>query len=189
MPISVNPILPVLAAQGAAAPELALQPGTVVDAKVLQLLADNLVRIAIASISIDVLSEVPLQAGQTLQLAVSQTEGGIRLALVGQGAGAAVTDSVSLAPAALADAVANPSATATPLKSALTPLEGLAAAAECSQPAGRSVPAVRQSRRRGDEWPAAKAAAGGDAIAGAAHQPRSESDRRRDQGCGSGVRD
>ena len=131
MPISVNPILPVLAAQGAAAPELVLQPGTVVDAKVLQLLAENLVRIAIANISIDVLSQVPLQAGQTLQLAVSQTEGGIRLALVGQGAGAAagnVTDAVSLAPAALADAVANPSATATPLKSALTPLERLAVA-------------------------------------------------------------
>jgi hypothetical protein len=142
MPISVNPILPVLAAQGAAAPELALQPGTVVDAKVLQLLADNLVRIAIASISIDVLSEVPLQAGQTLQLAVSQTEGGIRLALVGQGAGAAVTDSVSLAPAALADAVANPSATATPLKSALTPLERLAVAtaaqSAASQQGGQS---------------------------------------------------
>jgi hypothetical protein len=132
----------VLAAQGAAAPELALQPGTVVDAKVLQLLADNLVRIAIASISIDVLSEVPLQAGQTLQLAVSQTEGGIRLALVGQGAGAAVTDSVSLAPAALADAVANPSAPATPLKSALTPLERLAvstaAQSAASQQGGQS---------------------------------------------------
>src|SRR3984893_14420614 len=142
MPISVNPILPVLAAQGAAAPELALQPGTVVDAKVLQLLADNLVRIAIANISIDVLSEVPLQAGQTLQLAVSQTEGGIRLALVGQGAGAAVTDSVSLAPAAHDDAVANPSATATPLKSALTPLERLAvstaAQSAASQQGGQS---------------------------------------------------
>jgi hypothetical protein len=142
MPISVNPILPVLAAQGAAAPELALQPGTVVDAKVLQLLADNLVRIAIANISIDVLSEVPLQAGQSLKLAVSQTEGGIRLALVGQGAGAAVTDSVSLAPAALADAVANPSAPATPLKSALTPLERLAVAtaahSAASQQGGQS---------------------------------------------------
>jgi hypothetical protein len=142
MPISVNPILPVFAAQGVAAPELALQPGTVIDAKVLQLLADNLVRIAIANLSIDVLSEVPLQAGQTLQLAVSQTEGGIRLALVGQGAGAAVTDSVSLAPAALADAVANPSAPATPLKSALTPLERLAvstaAQSAASQQGGQS---------------------------------------------------
>ena len=65
-----------------------LQPGTVINAQVLKILADNLVRIAIASLSIDVLSEVPLQAGQTLQLAVSQTPDGIRLAVVGQGAGA-----------------------------------------------------------------------------------------------------
>jgi hypothetical protein len=131
MPISVNPILPVLAAQGAAAPELLLQPGTVVDAKVLQLLADNLVRIAIANISIDVLSQVPLQAGQSLQLAVSQTEGGIRLAMVGQGAGTAVgnvTDTVSLAPGALADTALNPPAAAAPLKDTLTPLERLAVA-------------------------------------------------------------
>jgi Flagellar hook-length control protein FliK len=131
MPISVNPILPVLAAQGAAAPELVLQPGTVVDAKVLQLLADNLVRIAIANISIDVLSQVPLQAGQTLQLAVSQTEGSFRLALVGQGAGAAagnVTDTVSLAPGALADSATNPATAAAPLKGALTPLARLAVA-------------------------------------------------------------
>ena len=128
MPISVNPILPVLAVQGAAAPELVLQPGTVVDAKVLQLLADNLVRIAIANISIDVLSQVPLQAGQTLQLAVSQTEGGFRLAVLGQGGAAAagITDTVSLAPAALADAAAKPSAPAALLKGALTPLERLA---------------------------------------------------------------
>ena len=84
MPISVTPILPVIAAQGAA-PDLVLQPGSVVDAQVLQILADNLVRIAIASLSIDVLSEVPLAAGQTLQLAVSQTPDGIRLAVVGQG--------------------------------------------------------------------------------------------------------
>jgi Flagellar hook-length control protein FliK len=129
MPISVNPILPVLAVQGAAAPELVLQPGTVVDAKVLQLLADNLVRIAIANISIDVLSQVPLQAGQSLQLAVSQTEGGIRLAMVGQGAGTAagnVTDTVSLAPGALAEAALNPPAATAPLKDILTPLEQLA---------------------------------------------------------------
>jgi hypothetical protein len=140
MPISVNPILPVLAAQGAAAPELALQPGTVVDAKVLQLLADNLVRIAIANISIDVLSQIPLQAGQSLKLAVSQTEGGIRLALVGQGAGAAagnVTDTVSLAPGALADAATNPAPAAAPLKGALTPVERLAVATAAQSGATR----------------------------------------------------
>ncbi len=84
MSISVPPILPVIAAQSAA-PDLLLQPGSVVDAQVLQILSDNLVRIAIANVSLDVLSEIPLVVGQALQLAVSQTETGIRLAVVGQG--------------------------------------------------------------------------------------------------------
>jgi hypothetical protein len=129
MPISVNPILPVIAAQGAA-PELVLQPGTVVDAQVLKILSDNLVRIAISSLSIDVLSEIPLSAGQALQLAVSQTPDGIRLAVVGQGnGGAAVSDTVTLAPNALLEATTNSSVAAAPAKSILTPLERLAVSA------------------------------------------------------------
>lgn len=127
MSISLNPIFPVIAAQGVA-PDLVLQPGTVIDARVLKLLSDNLVRIAIASLSIDVLSEIPLQAGQTLQLAVSQAEGGIRLAVVGQGASAG-SDTVTLAPAALAEAAANPSVSAAPPKNILTPLERLTVSA------------------------------------------------------------
>src|SRR5450432_4079785 len=98
MPISVNPILPVLAAQSAA-PDIVLQPGSVVDAQVLKILSDNLVQIAIAGLSIDVLSEVPLAAGQTLQLAVSQTPDSVRLTIVGPGSGAAAGvsgDSVTL---------------------------------------------------------------------------------------------
>src|SRR3979411_2811122 len=92
MSISVNPILPVVATQGAvvatqgAAPELVLQPGTVVDARVLKLLSDDLVRIAIANLSIDVLSEIPLSAGQTLQLAVSEMDEGMRRPGGGRGA-------------------------------------------------------------------------------------------------------
>src|SRR5437660_1025798 len=79
---------PVRAAQevGSVAPDLVLQQGSVVNAQVLKILSADLVRIAISSLSIDVLSEVPLQAGQTLQLAVSQTPDGVRLAVVGQGA-------------------------------------------------------------------------------------------------------
>lgn len=127
MSISLNPIFPVIAAQGVA-PDLVLQPGTVIDARVLKLLSDNLVRIAIASLSIDVLSEIPLQAGQTLQLAVSQAEGGIRLAVVGQGASAG-SDTVTLAPAALAEAAANPAVSAAPQKNILTPLERLTVSA------------------------------------------------------------
>src|SRR5882724_10305148 len=127
MSISVNPILPVVATQGAA-PELVLQPGTVVDARVLKLLSDNLVRIAIANLSIDVLSESPLSAGQTLQLAVSEMDGGIRLAAVGQGAAAGTpSDIVTLAPDALINAAAKPSVGAA--GNQLTPLERLAVSA------------------------------------------------------------
>ena len=88
MSISVTPTIPVIAAQGVA-PDLVLQPGTVVDAEVLKLLADNLVQIVIAGFSINVLSEIPLAAGQALRLAVSQTPDGIRLAVVGPNSDAA----------------------------------------------------------------------------------------------------
>ena len=92
MAISINPVSPVAAAQqaGGVAPELVLQPGSVVNAQVLQVLSADLVRIAIANLTIDVGTQVPLQQGQALQLAVSHTNDGIRLALVGQGGDAAV---------------------------------------------------------------------------------------------------
>jgi Flagellar hook-length control protein FliK len=129
MSISVNPTIPVIAAQSLA-PDLVLQPGSVVDAQVLKLLSDNLVRIAIAGLSIDVLTEVPLAAGQNLQLAVSKTESGVRLAVIQQGPGAAASttaDAVTLAPNAPVDSPAPP-AVALSLN-ALTRLERLAVAA------------------------------------------------------------
>jgi hypothetical protein len=131
MAISINPVLPVLAAQeaGGIAPELVLQPGSVVNAQVLKLLSADLVRIAIASLSIDVASEIPLQAGQNLQLAVSRSkDGGIRLALLGQGADAAGADAVTLSPDALADAAVNRPAIMA-AKNVLTPLERAAVSA------------------------------------------------------------
>jgi Flagellar hook-length control protein FliK len=138
MPISVNPTVPVITAQGAVS-GVVLQPGTVINAQVLKILAGDLVQIAIANLSVDVLSEIPLQAGQTLQLAVSQTEAGIRLAVVGQGAGAttgtATPDTVTLAPGATvaapanAGAAANPPVSAAPSINALTPVERSAVSA------------------------------------------------------------
>src|ERR1700738_4780324 len=111
MATSVNPVLPVLAAQevGGVAPDLVLQQGSVVNAQVLKILSADLVRIAISSLSIDVLSEVPLQEGQTLQLAVSKTPDGIRLAVVGQGADALSLpgDAVTLSPGAQVSAAAS----------------------------------------------------------------------------------
>jgi hypothetical protein len=125
MAISINPVLPVLAAQevGSVAPDLVLQSGSVVNALVLKVLSADLVRIAISSLSIDVLSEIPLKEGQTLQLAVSQTPDGVRLAVVGQGADAVglPADAVTLSPEALIDT--NPPTITTQPKNVLTPLE------------------------------------------------------------------
>src|SRR6201991_1881412 len=82
MPIVINPTTPPVATQGVTA-NIVLQPGTVINAQVLQLLGSDQVRIAIGGQSLDVVSQLPLQAGQTLQLAVSQTaDGNINLAVV-----------------------------------------------------------------------------------------------------------
>src|SRR4051812_670788 len=128
MAISINPVLPVLPAQAAAAvaPELVLQPGTTIDATVLKVLSADLVRIAIAALSIDVKTEIPLQAGQTLKLAVSQTSAGIRLTNVTGGGDAASlgADAVTLSPDALVDAPTAPVSTAP--KIVLTPAEKVA---------------------------------------------------------------
>jgi hypothetical protein len=106
---TINPTAPVssaTSASGGAASALVLQPGAVVSAQVQSVLAADLVRIVIASVSLDVASEVPLQAGQNLQLAVSQTpDGTIRLAVVGQGA-TTTADATSTAPVNAAAPVA-----------------------------------------------------------------------------------
>ncbi|MDE2378954.1 flagellar hook-length control protein FliK [Bradyrhizobium sp.] len=128
MPTPISSIVPVTAtapAADAATPGLVLQAGSVVDAQVLSVMADNLVRIAIANLAIDVMSEVPLSPGQTLQLAVSQNEAGVRLAIV-NGAGGAAADAVTLTPGAVA--VADSAAPAANVARApqLTPLEQIA---------------------------------------------------------------
>ena len=138
-----------------------LQPGSVVNAQVLKILAADLVRIAIASLSIDVLSEIPLAAGQTLQLAVSQTQDGIRLAVVGQGgdAAGASADAVTLSPNALVDAAANPPTIVGAAKNALTPLERVAVVGGGAEPrppsrtvSRRCLP-ISASRRRPSNLP------------------------------------
>ncbi len=142
MSISINPILPVIAAQGAA-PDLVLQPGSVVDALVLKILSENLVRIAIAGVSVEVLSEIPLSAGQSLQLAVSQTPDGIRLAVAGPDTGAAAgaagtsANTATLVPNAVGDAAAAPTINAAPPKNILTPLEQVVVSAAAETAATR----------------------------------------------------
>jgi len=136
MAISINPIFPVIAAQGTAT-DVVLQPGTVIDAQVQKILANDLVRIAIANLSIEVLSEVPLQPGQILQLAVSQTADGVKLAMIGHG-GAAQTSLEGTVPGVtspdISDMAAvlmaeNPAPDAAASKNPLTPLQALAVSA------------------------------------------------------------
>src|SRR6516162_10249766 len=104
MPIVITPNVPPVAAPGATATDIVLQAGSVINARVLQILGPDQVRIAIGGQSIDVPSQVPLRAGQALQLQVSQTANGIGLAIVNQqgvsGAGqlAAGASAVTLAP-------------------------------------------------------------------------------------------
>lgn len=103
MPIPVSSILPVVAAQGAAS-EVAFQPGSTIAGRVLSVSPDNQARIAIGHSTIEVQTQVPLQAGQVLQFAVSKTDtGDVRLAVLPQNTSAAQTSgasggSVTLAP-------------------------------------------------------------------------------------------
>src|SRR3954466_16386108 len=98
MPTPISSIVPVSAASpvaDAATPDLVLQAGSVVDARVVSVLADNLVRIAIANLSMDVMSEAALTPGQNLRLAVPKNGAPIRLPVRG-GAGGAAADQVTL---------------------------------------------------------------------------------------------
>jgi Flagellar hook-length control protein FliK len=143
MAIVISPTIPLVAAQGVAAQamtaDVVLQPGSVISAWVLQILGNDTARIAIGNQSIDVLTQVPLQAGQTLQLSVSQgADGSIRLAVVNQGdvsanpditnlaSAAATADSVTLAPSLAADLAAQTISGIVAPKIQLTPQEALA---------------------------------------------------------------
>jgi hypothetical protein len=101
MSITIQSVNPVSQVAGAAdtAPDLVLTPGTVVDARVLAMRDANLVRIAIEGLAIDVLTEVMLQPGANLKLAVSQAGDGIRLAILPQDGAAANAGSLANASA------------------------------------------------------------------------------------------
>lgn len=140
MPTPVTSIAPVRAASplaDAATPDLVLQAGRVVDAKVVSVLADNLVRIAIANLSMDVMSEVALTPGQNLQLAVSKNEGTIRLAVM-NGAGESLPDQVTLTPRAASLVESPPLApSAGVARNTLTAAEHVAVSAASAEAATR----------------------------------------------------
>lgn len=136
MPTPLSSIVPVSAASpvaDAATPGVVLQAGSIVDARVVSVLADNLVRIAIANLSMDVMSEVSLTPGQNLQLAVSQNDGTIRLAVI-NGAGEATADQVTLTPTAASLVDGPPLApSATAARDPLTPAEQVAVTAASAE--------------------------------------------------------
>ena len=140
MPTPVTSIAPVRAASpmaDAATPALVLQAGRVVDARVVSVLADNLVRIAIANLSMDVMSEVALTPGQNLQLAVSKDEGTIRLAVM-NGAGESLPDQVTLTPRAASLVESPPLApSASAARNTLTAAEHVVVSAASAEAATR----------------------------------------------------
>lgn len=140
MSVAINPVFPVIAEQGVTA-DVILQPGSVIDARVMKLLANDFVRISLSNLSIDVLSEVPLQIGQALQLAVSQTANGVRLQIVPQSldeAAASLMSGSSASRAVKSDAVLTQGAlNAAPVIRPLTSLEALAVSAAMQSAAAR----------------------------------------------------
>ena len=144
----------VIAASAQSGSSVALQPGDIVNALVLQLLADGKVRIAIANKTMDVVSQVPLDPGTTVQLAVKSTATGLALSLLDQGtehgaasAGTAVLGSALARPANLAAAAAEsplPPAMAAPDEIAEPRAPDIRPAAAALSQAVRSA-AVRQN--------------------------------------------
>ena len=86
MAITITPNIQATTAPASSAPAsgIVLQAGQVITVEVVQVLGNDQVQIAIGNQTIEAATQVPLQAGQTLQLQVSQTSSGIGLAIVNQ---------------------------------------------------------------------------------------------------------
>jgi hypothetical protein len=141
MAITITSNIQSAAASAPSAPAsgIVLQAGQVITAEVLQVLGNNQVQIAIGNQTIEASTQVPLQVGQTLQLQVSQTPGGIGLSIVNQpgtapgqaaqaseGAGATADPVLTLSPSLAASLAANLTTDAVTPSNPLTPLETLA---------------------------------------------------------------
>jgi len=147
--IVINPSVPLFAVQGVTA-DVILQPGTVINAQVQQILGNDQVQISIGGQSIVVASQIPLQAGQTLQLSVSQSpDGSIQLAVVNlalSAEGQAIADLASagltaelvvLTQGAIANLAAPTTAGAVVTPNQLTPAEAVAVTAAAQAAATR----------------------------------------------------
>src|ERR1700761_8315844 len=133
MAITINPNLQSVAPSTPVS-GITLQAGQVITAEVLQVLGNDQVQIAIGNLTIEATTQVPLQAGQTLQLQVSQTSSGIGLAIVNQpntgaaGASSAATSDpiIPLSPSLAASLAANLTTDPVTPANPLTPQQALA---------------------------------------------------------------
>ena len=124
MAVTIAPISPA-ASTVPVTPQLALQPGTVISAQVLQLLENGLAQIAIDGMAIAAFSEVPLQVGEQLKLAVSQaSDGVIKLQVVPPGADAPAlaTAGAATGPTSVGTTAASSSAPAVSISTPSTPV-------------------------------------------------------------------
>ncbi|WP_257165458.1 flagellar hook-length control protein FliK [Bradyrhizobium sp. SRS-191] len=113
-----------------------LQAGALVSARVQQVLAENLVQVAIGNLSMELATELPLQAGQSVQVAVSQTAQGLQLAIVGQGT-ASGTSGTPTPAATVVDVTGRLAPTLAPPPDPLTGLERLAVSIASEEAATR----------------------------------------------------
>jgi hypothetical protein len=113
-----------------------LQAGALLSARVQQVLAENLVQVAIGNLSMELASELPLQAGQSVQVAVSQTAHGLQLAIVGQGA-ASGTSGTPTPAATVVDVTGRLAPPLAPPPDPLTGLERLAVSIASEEAATR----------------------------------------------------
>jgi len=129
---SITPSPPASPVRGVTTPlaGTALQAGAVLSAKVQQVLAENLFQLALGNLTMELASDLPLQAGQTVQVAVTQTPQGLQLAVIGQGQGgggaAAGTAGASTPAATIVDVTGHLAPTQPPPPDPLTGLERLA---------------------------------------------------------------
>ncbi|MGY3453367.1 flagellar hook-length control protein FliK [Bradyrhizobium sp. USDA 4353] len=113
-----------------------LQAGALISARVQQVLAENLVQVAIGNLSMELATELPLQAGQSVQVAVSQTAQGLQLAIVGQGT-ASGTSGTPTPAATVVDVTGRLAPAVAPQPDPLTGLERLAVSIASEEAATR----------------------------------------------------
>jgi Flagellar hook-length control protein FliK len=128
------------------APPSALQPGEIVDALVLALLDNGLVRLQVPDGTIDVRTAVPLAVGAKVRLAVSGTSAGLQVVVLTDGSGRAGTPAAIVARSGSEPAsAASTSESAVEIALSGTPASAPSTASPAPAPAPESIAAAVQA--------------------------------------------